>query len=556
MRILFTLFCIWISQAALAANNIEKPTLNWNGAYMGVHIGNGIGRAHFSDPFAPSLFGDSVRSPIFLGGGQVGYNWKSCRTPFLFGIEGAATGFVSDGSFTGMAFSGFYLSQNCRVQPKMIATITGRVGTLLGPKCENLVYVKGGPAWIHNQVCLATNGVVPMPGWTTMSTTYSKWGVTVGGGIEHVFTPAWTVGLEYDYLQFSDASIQVPTSVLLDIYAPEPSVKVLEGARSNAAQHIHLFKLSLNYKFGADPHNGWNPFPFLTCKQCANRRRGWDFEGGVRHWFSEGRFQKDLGQGEDPSQANSLISRLTYASRSNANEIFGRIESPYHVFLKGFGSVGSSHLHGKMNDEDWWYGEFPMYSNTISMVRGKLNYFTIDGGYDLFHRRDRKLGLFVGYNHYHENNTALGYTQIANLFCLCGEPIPTSIPMITESIKWKSLRLGLNSEMELCPRLKLAGDVAYLPYACFRGCDVHLLREDVPNQTSYEFGKGRGVQVDVSLSYLIAGNLSVGVGGRYVAMWATQDGYTNLFGGMSRRTLPIKTERFGGFLQLSYSFRS
>jgi hypothetical protein len=187
------------------------------------------------------------------------------------------------------------------------------------------------------------------------------------------------------------------------------------------------------------------------------------------------------------------------------------------------------------------------------MVRGKLSYFTIDGGYDLFHHCDRKFGLFVGYNYYHENNTALGCTQIANPFGY-DESTPTSVPGITESIEWKSWRLGLNSEMGLCPRLKLVGDIAYLPYARFRGHDVHLLREDVPNQNSFEFGKGYGVQAEVSLSYLISSNLSVGVGSRYVAMWTKQDAFTNLFGGISSPTLPSKTECYGGFLQLSYSF--
>lgn len=548
MRILLAFFCIWISHAAMAVSNIESPALSWNGVYMGMHIGGGVGQAHFSDPFAPSLFGDSVRTPIFLGGGQLGYNWRPQRMPWLFGIEGAASGFDSSGTFTGMAFSGFYLSQNCCVRPKMIATVTGRVGTLMGSKCESLVYVKGGPGWIQNKVDLATNGFLLMPSVT--STTYSKWGITFGGGIEQALTPAWTLGLEYDYLQFSDVSIQVPTSLLLDIFATEHPVKVVDGARSDMAQHIHLFMLSLNYKFGADPYNGWNFFPFKTGKQYVNGGRCWDFEGGVRHWFGIGRFQKDLGTSGDPSQANSLVSRLTYVTDSNANELFGRMESPCNVFLKGLASIGSSHLRGKMNDEDW-YSELTRYSNTTHMVRGNLSYFTIDVGYDLFQHYDRKLGLFVGYNFFHESNTALGSIQISNSFI--GEPRPTSVPVITESFQWESWRLGLNGEMELCPRLKLASDIAYLPYARFRGCDVHLLREDVFNQKSFEFGKGNGVQTEVSLTYLIGHNVRIGVGGRYLAMWTKHDAFADIFGGQSHRTLLSKTERYGGFLQLSYS---
>jgi opacity protein-like surface antigen len=36
---------------------------------------------------------------------------------------------------------------------------------------------------------------------------YSKaWGGTVGAGIEHALTPAWSIGLEYDYYRFASHS--------------------------------------------------------------------------------------------------------------------------------------------------------------------------------------------------------------------------------------------------------------------------------------------------------------------------------------------------------------
>lgn len=548
MRIPLTLLCCFITQAAFAANKIDYPALNWKGVYLGVHLGSGLGQAHFSDPFGPSIFGDLVRTPIFLGGGQVGYNWKLGRTPWLFGIETSASDLLSEGTFTGNAFSGFYISQNCRVRPKIIATITGRVGTVMGPKGECLLYLKGGPAWIHNKADLVTNGFLPVPVLTT-STTYSKWGTTLGGGMEYALTPAWSVGLEYDYLQFSDVSIPIPASFFLDIFSTELSVKVLEGAKSNMAQHLHLFKMNLNYKFGMYPCKDWNVFNLRACKEYLNEDHNWNFKLGMRKWFGEGRFQKDLGVNNDPLQANSLISRLTYATHNNTNEIFWRLESPCNMFFKGFASVGNNHLHGKMNDEDWLPLEFLMYSNTTHQVRGNLSYFTIDEGYDFVRHCDRKFGLYVGYNYYHENNTAFGCAQIANPFGPCVEPIPTSVPAITENVKWNSCRIGLNGEIEIYPRLTLAGDIAYLTCAHFSGQDVHRLRMEVPNQNSFEYGTGYGVQTEVSLSYLITRHLSIGIGGRYVAMWTHLDAFADLFGGQYWQTLESKTERYGAFLQ-------
>lgn len=543
MKILLALFCILLSQTALAVTHNENFAHNWNGPYLGIQIGGGLGDAHFSDPFAPSLFDTSVRSPLFLGGGQIGYNWWLPHRPWIFGIEGAASGLVSDGTATGNAFSGFYLSQNCRVRPKMITTLTGRVGTLIGPACENLIYVKAGPALIHNRVDLATNGIPPTPD-VANTTSYSKFGVLIGGGLEYALTTAWSLGLEYNYLQFRDASIQVPTSAMVDFDTPEPSLLVLEGAKSNVAQHINLYKLSLNYKFGTNPCKDWNLLPVFNCKV-----HGWSFEGGLRYWFDEGRFQKDLGGGELPAEAGSLVSRLTYVTHSHANELFARLDSPWNLFLKGYTSLGSSHLDGTMNDEDWLADDL-VYSNTTHIVRGKLNYFTVDGGYNLFHHCDRKLGCFVGYNYYHESNTALGCTQIANPFLEWH--IPTSVSGITENVKWESLRLGLNSEMRLCPRLKLSSEVAFLPYTRFRGLDVHLQRTDISNQNSLEFGRGYGAQTEVILSYLLANKLSVGVGGRYLAMWTRKKAFTDIFGGWAHPTLLSKTERGGVFLQLSY----
>jgi hypothetical protein len=60
------------------------------------------------------------------------------------------------------------------------------------------------------------------------------------------------------------------------------------------------------------------------------------------------------------------------------------------------------------------------------------------------------------------------------------------------------------------------------------------------------------VQLEAILSYAIGKSFSVGAGGRYWAMWAT-DASTNIFGtGCPCQTLPVRTERYGGFVQASY----
>jgi outer membrane protease len=251
-----------------------------------------------------------------------------------------------------------------------------------------------------------------------------------------------------------------------------------------------------------------------------------------------------------------LVSRLTYNSDAASGEVFGRIDGPNNIFLKGF-IGGGKLLSGKMNDEDWLvFGDSVPYSNTSSdPVKGSIGYATIDAGYSFFRGNGFNVGAFVGYNYYRENKQAYGCRQIANQNSDCVPTIASSVLGITEDDKWNSLRIGLNGVVMVTDRLKLTADAAYLPYVSFRGTDNHLLRTDVANTVSTESGNGQGVQLESILSYAVTPSFNVGAGGRYWAMWATNDAKTNIFGtDCPCQTLPSRTERYGGFLEASYKF--
>ena len=252
---------------------------------------------------------------------------------------------------------------------------------------------------------------------------------------------------------------------------------------------------------------------------------GWELDAGVRDWYSSGTFQKDLGSTTNPALANILNSRLTYDTTANSGELFGRIETPQNIFVKGNIGVGSL-LGGQLNDEDWAYRSccsVALPSRTqiqCASVQGDIDYATLDLGYDFFRGAGYKLGAFVGYNYYKENKSAYGCTQIANPLSDCAPAIPSSVLGITENDTWQSLRVGVNGDIMITDRFKLGADVAYLPYVEFNGTDDHLLR--VPPFISPESGTGRGLQLESILSYLITDQFSVGVGGRYWAMWTTE----------------------------------
>src|SRR5215467_9782267 len=115
---------------------------SWTGFYLGGHVGAALGMTDIADPFGTALFGDNVRSPGFIGGGQIGYNYQ--LGSLVFGLEADVSGDVSDGTNTCFAVSGFAVSSNCRFRPDLYATLTGRLGYAAD---RALLYAKGGAAW-------------------------------------------------------------------------------------------------------------------------------------------------------------------------------------------------------------------------------------------------------------------------------------------------------------------------------------------------------------------------------------------------------------------------
>jgi opacity protein-like surface antigen/outer membrane protease len=523
------------------------PAWFWTGFYGGVHVGATAGTANFADPFGSSIFGDNVTTPGFLAGGQIGLNWQAPNSNLVLGVEADGSWLTSDGTNTCLAYSGFFVSANCRAQPNMMGDLTARVGWAYGQFNHSLLYVKGGAAFVHNQIDITTNGA-PLLGLAplTASSSFTNVGWTVGAGVEHAITPAWSVKIEYDYAGFGGETVATPPGLV----QPTPGVNLYNftpAGTTRVTQNFQEVNLGLNYKFGMDPSAQWGSAlsAFPAKAPVILVVSGWELDVGVRDWYSSGTFQKGL-------IPPALVSRLTYDTTANSGELFGRIETPQNVFVKGNIGVGSL-LSDHQNDEDWvlFSGTVP-YSNTLAApVEGDIDYATLDLGYDYFRGAGYKLGAFVGYNYYKENKSAYGCTQIANPFSDCAPSIPSSVLGITENDTWQSLRVGINGNIMITDRFNLGTDAAYLPYVVFNGTDDHLLRA----LTWQESGTGRGLQLESILSYLITDQFSVGVGGRYWAMWTQNGQYTlvtDCGGGCPTWPAEFKTQRYGVFVQLDY----
>ena len=273
----------------------------------------------------------------------------------------------------------------------------------------------------------------------------------------------------------------------------------------------------------------------------------WEFEVGARYFYSSGRTRYTLGDPFIPGQINS---QLIYKNlNSHAGEGFARTDHSSGFFAKGFVGAGNI-FRGTLNDEDFPPGIDP-YSNTVSNVNnGNLWYGTVDAGYNFWKGPTFKVGGFAGYNHFREQVNAFGCTQIATNPAICGAPIAGNVLVLSKTENWDSLRIGLNTAVNLNQQWKVTFDGAYLPYVRMSGFDNHWLRPDI--NPLPQSGTGWGYQLEGIVAYDVSRNFSVGVGGRY--WYARTNSGTTQFPGVPSSPTTFTYERYGGFLQASYKF--
>ncbi|MGY3146335.1 opacity protein-like surface antigen [Bradyrhizobium sp. USDA 3397] len=569
------LFCGVITAALVTGSAVNSADLkqwvkvppavwSWTGGYIGGHVGGGYGRTSFSNPNGQSLYGDVVNTPVFLAGAQIGYNWQSER--WVFGVELDASRAVSDGTNTCLAASSSVISANCSAGPNVFATGTGRVGYAFGPHGKTLFYLKGGVAWQHNSGTIASNGELvrrAYPFLATQNSThfdYGRVGGTVGLGVEQALTNAWSVSLEYDYLRFNGPSVATPPTL------QGPPFETVPANTAGLSSSYHIGKLGLNYHFDAHPGTpGWSDRSLYTTKPTVSASRsgladGWSLEGGTRVWLSRGRFQWDAGN-------TDIISRLTYHGLDAlSGELFERLDSPWGIFLKG--NIGFGRFNnGNMNDEDWGMSAPPYHSltyrNTLSgQANGRFTYYTTDAGYDFLRGSTYKVGGFMGWSYYGQKSDSIGCVQTAS--SNDGRCLAAGDRRIigSQDTDWNALRVGISAETTLLDRWRISADVAYLPWTEFRGRDNHLLRG--PTTFADQRGSGGGgVQLEAVLSYSITKNVSVGIGGRYWAMWTPDPSELFQTEAKAKNSNPVtegpfssnyRMERWGTFFQASYKF--
>jgi outer membrane immunogenic protein len=223
------------SAADLAARPYTKapppilaPIYDWSGFYIGAN--GGWGQSHSCVDFITAVGtvanGCGDRSGG-VAGGQVGYRWQSNQ--FVFGLE--AQGDWADLKNTRVSLFDPTLSTTAKTDA--IGLFTGQLGWAWN---ATLLYVKGGAAVTRNRLDIFDT----FTGIGLVSTDNTRWGGTVGVGLEYGFAPNWSVGVEYDHLFMGDANNSFSTA----------SPRLAAVLNDRISQDVDMVTVRVNYRFG------------------------------------------------------------------------------------------------------------------------------------------------------------------------------------------------------------------------------------------------------------------------------------------------------------------
>jgi outer membrane immunogenic protein len=232
---------------------VMAPVYSWTGFYIGLNGGYSWGKSSTDFTVTGVPAGSASQNMNgWLGGGQIGYNWQV--QTWVFGLEADIQATGQKGTF------GFSTPTICpppaalalpcatgsgSVEQKLpwFGTLRGRLGVTPTPNW--LLYATGGLAYGEVDTNAALTAAVaflggPVIASTTAgaSTSTTKLGWTIGGGVEwSVFGP-WTAKVEYLYVDLGTVNSSFAG----------PGVFTLVNTSSHIIDNI--VRVGVNYRIG------------------------------------------------------------------------------------------------------------------------------------------------------------------------------------------------------------------------------------------------------------------------------------------------------------------
>ena len=253
---------------------VVAPVWSWNGFYIGINGGYSWGRAGRDITFFNPVTGAAIIPPVGSGstsdanldggvfGGQIGYNWQTAN--WVFGIETDAQWSGQRGTASavcgatpvigGPCLPGFtavpagIIGTVANVEQKLewFGTFRGRAGFAVMPSL--LLYATGGAAYGSIKTNLGLAGFTPngTPVAIAGSSSDTRLGWTVGGGIEGKFAPNWSAKVEYLYMDLGSVS----STAVFPTAAGVPPI----GVSLNSRITDNIIRGGINYHFSAGPY--------------------------------------------------------------------------------------------------------------------------------------------------------------------------------------------------------------------------------------------------------------------------------------------------------------
>ncbi len=183
----------------------------WTGFYAGINGGGAFGasenlRVTNNADYTEADIGQFYHDGAF-GGGQIGYNWSGFGwgNQVVLGVEADIQGSGIGSSFNRndltYSFAPALFGANQSID--YFGTVRGRLGYAVG---NALIYATGGLAYANVDTKVSLN--LPTYSVTNnLGSNQTETGWVVGGGVEYLLTPSWSVKVEYQYIDLGNQTI-------------------------------------------------------------------------------------------------------------------------------------------------------------------------------------------------------------------------------------------------------------------------------------------------------------------------------------------------------------
>jgi outer membrane immunogenic protein len=241
LKVLFVAAAIASTATAAFAADLPLKTkapaapvsFTWTGCYVGGHLGGVVSEDRTSSDLGATR---DYSGAGFVGGGQIGCDYQFAPN-WVIGAEGRAAWSslrTTHGGSVRNRISGLTLPSQFITTNDFLASATARLGYVYAERW--LVYARGGAAWTRER----NEDPFTLPAGIAVdpSTTSTRTGWTVGGGVEWAFAPHWSANVEYNYYDFGTHGITMTNAV--------PLVNV---TGFEVRDRMHAATVGVNYRF-------------------------------------------------------------------------------------------------------------------------------------------------------------------------------------------------------------------------------------------------------------------------------------------------------------------